>query len=348
MFVPHDVPAVLLPPSMQLIVPLVHAVVPVRQTPGLVLHDEPAVHAPHIPLLQTMFVPHDRPFALLPPSTQVIVPLKQDVVPIRQLLVGYVVHDAPAVHALHAPLLQTMFKPHDVPFALLVPSTQVIVPVEQDVVPFLQLFVGLVVHDEPAVHALHVPLLQTPVPHAVPFATLPVSAQTTTPVTHDVAPVLQRFVGWQPTPPWQMPQVPLLQTMFVPHEVPLARFRPVSAQVIDGEHVCVPAWQGFAGVHASPAVQETQAPELQTMFVPHEVPLATFAASTQTGAPLLHAVVPVRQGLLVTAQIAPSLQSTQAPVALQTLSWAQVVPTATFVPLSVQVGVPVEQASPPV
>ena len=102
------------------------------------------------------------------------------------------------------------------------------------------------------------------------------------------------------------------------------------------------------GVHASPAVQETQVPELQTMFVPHEVPLAMFAASTQTGAPVLQAVVPVRQGLPVTAQIAPCLQSTQMPVALQTLSGEQLVPTARFVPLSVQVGVPVEQASAPV
>jgi len=135
--------------------------------------------------------------------------------------------------------------------------------------------------------------------------------------------------------------------MFSPHVAPLAMFRPVSAQVIAGEQVCVPAWQGFAGVQASPAVHDTQAPELHTMFVPQAVPLATFADSTQTGAPLVQAVVPVRHGLPVTAQIAPSLQSTQAAVALQTLSWAQLVPTATFVPLSVQVGVPVEQASAP-
>jgi hypothetical protein len=186
------------------------------------------------------------------------------------------------------------------------------------------------------------------VPHAVPFATFPVSEQTTTPVTHEVVPVLHRFVGWQPTPAWQMPQVPLLQTMFVPHEVPFARLRPVSAQVIDGEQVWVPAWHLFVGSQASPAVHDTQVPELQTMFVPHEVPLATFADSTQTAAPVLQAVVPVRQGLLGTAQIAPSRQSTQAPVALQTLSCAQAVPTGTFVSLSVQVGVPVEQASAPV
>ena len=198
-FVPHAVPFALLPPSTQVIVPVAHDVVPFLQLlVGFVVHAEPAVHAPHPPLLQTMFVPHELPFGLLPASTHVMVPVRQDVAPFLQLLVGLVVHAVPAVHARQVPPLQTMFVPQAVPFALLLPSTQVIVPVEQDVVPFLQLLVGLVTHAEPAVHALHVPLLQTPlVPHEVPFATFPVSAQTDTPVTHDVAPVRHGFVGWQ-------------------------------------------------------------------------------------------------------------------------------------------------------
>jgi len=49
------------------------------------------------------------------------------------------------VQGPQVPALQTMFVPHDVPFVLLVPSRHTIVPVEQDVVPFLQLLVGLVV-----------------------------------------------------------------------------------------------------------------------------------------------------------------------------------------------------------
>ena len=216
----------------------------------------------------------------------------------------------PAVHATQTPEpLQTMFVPQLVPAALLVPSMQVITPVAQDVVPFLQT-VGLVVHAVPAVHAPHVPLLQTRfVPHVVPFATFPVSAQTGTPVTHEVAPVLQWFVGWQAAPAVHAPHVPLLQTMFVPHDAPLARFRPVSEHVIVGAQVCVPAWHGFAGVQASPAVHDAQAPELHTRFVPQDVPLATFPDSVQTGAPVLHTVVPVRQGLPVTAQLAPTVQS---------------------------------------
>ena len=75
--------------------------------------------------------------------------------------------------------------------------------------------------------------------------------------------------------------------------------------------------------------------------------MATFADSAQTGAPVLHVRVPVRQGLPVTAQLAPTLQSTQAPVALHTLSVPQLVPAATSVFLSVQTGVPVERVSIP-
>ena len=127
------------------------------------------------------------------------------------------------------------------------------------------------------------------------------------------------------------PHVPLLQTMFVPQDAPLARFRPVSEHVIVGAQVCVPAWHGFAGVQASPAVHDMQVPALHTRFVPHDVPLATFPDSAQTGAPMVHTVAPVRQGLPVTAQLAPTVQSPHVPVALQTLSWfRRLVPAATI------------------
>ena len=100
-------------------------------------------------------------------------------------------------------------------------------------------------------------------------------------------------------------------------------------------------------MHDRPAVQDTQLPELHTRFVPQEVPSATFADSTQTGAPVLQVVVPVRHGLPLTVQVAPTLQSVQVPVALQTLSVAQVVPAAARVPLSVQTGAPVVHESAP-
>jgi hypothetical protein len=109
----------------------------------------------------------------------------------------------------------------------------------------------------------------------------------------------------------------------------------------------MPAWQAFVGVQASPAVQPTQVPLLQTMFVPHAVPLATFADSTHTAAPLVQETVPVRQGLLVTGQVAPAVQLVQVPVALQTALLPQDVPAVTSVPLSVQTGVPVAHESVP-
>jgi len=185
------------------------------------------------------------------------------------------------------------------------------------------------------------------VPHVVPFAMFPVSAQTEAPVTHDVAPVRHGFVGWQLAPAVHAPQTPLLQTRLVPHVAPFTRFLPVSEHVISGEQACVPAWHGFTGIHDTPAVHDTQIPALQTRFVPQEVPLATFADSAQTGTPVLHVRVPVRQGLPVTAQLAPTLQSPQIPVALHTLSVPQLVPAATSVFLSVQTGVPVVQVSVP-
>jgi hypothetical protein len=88
-------------------------------------------------------------------------------------------------------------------------------------------------------------------------------------------------------------------------------------------------------------------PLLHTRFVPHEVPLGAFADSMHTGAPVLHVVVPMRQGLPASAQAAPTWQSTQPPVAPQTLSVPQAVPAGTSVPLSTQTGVPVAQARPP-
>ena len=233
------------------------------------------------------------------------------------------------------------------PFGSDVPlSWQVGLPVVQICVPLWHGLLG--VQAPPAVHDTQLPSLQTwLLPHIVPFATFPVSAQTGTPVTHEFAPVLQWFVGWQLAPAVHALQVPLLQTMFVPHDVPLARFRPVSEQVIAGEQACVPAWHALAGVHDIPIVHDTQLPELQTMLVPQEAPLATFPDSAQTGTPVLHVVAPVRHGLPETAQDAPTVQSPQTPVALQTRFVPQLVPAATGVPLSVQTGVPVEHDSVP-
>lgn len=232
------------------------------------------------------------------------------------------------------------------PFALLPVSTHISVPLAHEFVPVLHVLPGW--QAAPAVHVLQRPLLHTMlVPHTVPLGLLPVSAHTDAPVTHDVVPVRHAFVGWQLAPAVHATHVPLLHTRFVPHTAPFTRFVPLSAHVIVGEHDVNPAWHGLTGVHASPAVHPTHWPLLHTMLVPQVVPLATFPEALHTGAPVLHAVVPVRQGWFATAQLAPMVQLPHTPVALQTRLMPHDVPAARFVPLSVHCGVPVEHASVP-
>jgi hypothetical protein len=185
------------------------------------------------------------------------------------------------------------------------------------------------------------------VPQVVPFALLPVSAHTDVPVTQEVVPVRHALVGWQLAPAVQATQVPLLQTRLVPQTVPLTSELPVSAQVIVGEQAVMPAWQGFAGVQASPAVHATHAPALHTMLVPQLVPFATLPDSTQTGAPVVQVVMAVRQGRFAMVQLAPAVQAPQVPVALQTRLVPQAVPAGSNVPASVHCGVPVVHDSVP-
>jgi hypothetical protein len=65
--------------------------------------------------LQTWFMPHDVPsVAFAPVSVHESVPPAQEAVPLWHALLG--VQGAPAVHAWHAPPMQYMFIPHEVPF----------------------------------------------------------------------------------------------------------------------------------------------------------------------------------------------------------------------------------------
>ena len=165
-------------------------------------------------------------------------PVWQVMVPVWQRPLG--VQLPPAVQLLHAPPLQTLFVPHEVPFATLPVSAQTEVPVAHEVAPVRQAVAG--VQATPAVQAPQAPLLQTLfVPHDVPFATFPVSAQTDIPVTQEVAPVWHAVAGVQEAPAVQAPQAPLLHTMFVPQTVPLTRLLPVSEQEIEGEQTVCPA-----------------------------------------------------------------------------------------------------------
>ena len=206
-------------------------------------------------------------------------------------------------------------------------------PVWQVVVPSWQGSLG--VQLPPAVQLLQTPALHTLlVPHEVPFVTFPVSAQTEVPVAHDVAPVRQAVAGVQLTPAMQLLQVPPLHTLLVPHEVPLARF-PVSAQTeVPVAHDVAPVRQAVAGVQLTPAMQAPQTPPLQTLFVPHEVPFATFPVSAQTDIPVTQEVAPVRQAV-AGVQAAPAVQAPQAPL-LHTMFVPHTVPLTRLLPVSEQ------------
>jgi hypothetical protein len=172
MLAPQLVPPILLLPSAQVMAPDMQEVVPFLQMFGLPVQDPPAVQATQAPEpLQTMLAPQLRPGALSPPSTQVMAPDMQEVAPFLQML-GLPVQDPPAVQGTQAPEpSQTRLVPQLVPGVLLPPSTQVIAPDMQEVVPFLQR-VGLVVHPFPDVHEMHVPepLHTMLVPQLVPPA----------------------------------------------------------------------------------------------------------------------------------------------------------------------------------
>ena len=74
-------------------------------------------------------------------------------------------------------------------------------------------------------------------------------------------------------PAVQVTQLPALQTMFEPHDVPFGRL-PDSWQTGDPvAHDVEPVLQAFAGWQLAPAAQDTHAPALQTRSVPHTTPL---------------------------------------------------------------------------
>ena len=202
------------------------------------------------------------------------------------------------------------------------------------------------VHASPAVHETHAPALHTMlVPQLVPFATLPDGVHTGAPVLQVVIPVRQ---GWPVTaqlaPAVQFPQTPVaLQTRLVPHDVPAARFVPVSVHcAVPVEHTSVPAWQGFAGAHVAPAWQETQYPVWHTMFVPQDVPFARSPTSVHNAAPVAQLMAAVRHGSSITVQVAPAVQATQLPL-LQTMFSPHTVPFACACCVSMQPGTPATQ-----
>jgi hypothetical protein len=296
MLVPQLVPGALSPPSVQVMLPALHEVVPFLHAVGLPVQDWPAVQATQAPEpLQTMLVPQLTPGALLVSSRQVDAPLAHDVRPFLQAL-GLAVQEIPAVHDTQAPEpLQTMLVPQLVPAILAVPFTHVADPVEHDAMPLKQI-PGLPEQLAPAVHVPQNPLpSQTWFdPHDVPAMTFVApSTQAMAPVAQEVVPFLHGDgLPVQDCPAVQATQLPApLQTMLVPQEVPPAFgvlsmqvWTPVAQEVMPFLH----AAPGFV-VHGWPLAQTMHWPlALQTEFVPQPVPGGRAVPSTHAWTPVMH------------------------------------------------------------
>jgi hypothetical protein len=106
----------------------------------------------------------------------------------------------------------TWLVPQLVPAGFGVPSTHVCAPVLQEVTPYRQAALGLVVHDRPSVHdtQLPEPLHTMFVPQAVPAALGVPSTHVCAPVLHEVTPFMHAGLGLvaQASPAVQATQPP--------------------------------------------------------------------------------------------------------------------------------------------
>jgi hypothetical protein len=218
------------------------------------------------------------------------------------------------------------------------------------------LFPGL--HEAFCVHALHVPLSQTPfappASHPAPGGAFFGITHVCAPVAHDVCPVTHRSpLGMlQASPEVQGTHAPLpLQTWPEPQGVPGPAGLPVSVHVLPPpEHVSVPLSHALpVGTHGLPFAHAAQSPLLSQYepgAPPQGVPGAALPIDVHTGAPVVQTTEESlhEPGVL---QSMPAVQATQPPLPLQTSSLPQGVPGATSE--SVQVGGPfVPQAVDPV
>lgn len=175
-------------------------------------------------------------------------------------------------------------------------------------------------HDEPPLHALHDPALQTPPGHEVPLVLLLPSTQTALPLVQSMVPLRQAALGFevQPAPCVQALQKPALHTPPL-HVVPFALLLPSTHTGLPVAQLMVPLRQAALGfvVQAVPPLHATHAPALHTPPV-HVVPFILLLPSTHTALPDAHVMTPLRQAELgFVVHVAPSLQATHEP-ALQT------------------------------
>ena len=136
--VPHDAPGVDdAPVSTQVDLPPAHETAPTWQALALGVQAAPSLQAVQAPAAQNFPAAQARPSgALLPLSTQTLVPVAHEVLPTWQALADGA-HATFALHAWHAPALQTRSTPQLLPSPTLAPaSLQTGAPEAQSVLPW--------------------------------------------------------------------------------------------------------------------------------------------------------------------------------------------------------------------
>jgi hypothetical protein len=204
---PQDVPFGLFPDAVHVDAPVKQEVVPTLQGSARG-HALPGVHAAHPPALQTFPLPQDVPFGTRAEVSEQLIVGEQTDLPTWQGLAG--VQASPAEQATHAPPLQTVPVPHDVPSGAFPDSKHTGAPVLQTVMPVRQGFPGIAQVD-PAAQVAQVPVAsQTiPLPQTVPTGRfIAVSVHVAAAPVHASAPLWHGFVGAQAPPAAQAAHTP--------------------------------------------------------------------------------------------------------------------------------------------
>jgi hypothetical protein len=134
-----------------------------------------------------------------------------------------------------------------------------------------------------------------------------------------VTPARQGFGLYeQDAPALQAWQEPPLQTAPVPQLVPFGLGTPSTQTAVPVEHEVTPSRQtlGFPA-HASPTVQDTHAPALQTRFVPQGVPSGRAAPSSQVADTAQEVTPTLQSGSGFVEQARPAVHSRHAPAPSQ-------------------------------
>jgi hypothetical protein len=184
---PHATPFLVVsaPMSAHVGVPPAHVTWPLLHGLAAGTQAAPTTQAPHTPLLQTWPVPQAAPFLLVsaPWSTHVGEPPAHEILPTSQELPPGT-HAASALQVPQTPPLHTLPVPQIVPSARPPTSTQVAVPLVQEIWPRWHALDG--VQAAPVAQEPQTPWLQTaPPPQGVPSARGPVALQVAVPLEQE-------------------------------------------------------------------------------------------------------------------------------------------------------------------